>query len=592
MKMDLSKVKIALTSIKDTFLKYPVSIIALLVGFVLFTVVQMQDYDIQNSANYYLLNMLILAAEAVFALSTMLNIYAYKFGLNKVLHYLLGLFAILLPIGLILYFVIPDVNSYSILHGSFTGNTLRILMVSGLSLSAIFIFPFLLDSDTNKWWNFFFNFVSSSLISILYALVIFLGFSLALGSLDVFWKIQFHTNQYAILGFLSFFFVTQLYVLTRVKDLKNEVITEIPAFLITLVKFVMIPLIIVYTAIIYPYIFSFPFRAEWPANQSTYLIFSILALMYSVAIISYGLKSDSKEKTFFEKFVLVFNYISLPAILFWAYSLYLRIAESGLTINRIVLASIILLFFVLGLVNIVKKLTDIRIFLTSVFVLLFIMYFMPFTSFYWAQKDQINRLVAQAEKESILKEGKIDSESVVNLPSQISSTLNYLNLNHTLLNTKEILSQTLIDKLEINEYGYAKTLTSYAYYEDENVENFTVYYTNLDAPIQVPENYNYFISKNYYKDTYYEVEGIPANLRKKILDNLDLSLDTFEIATEDSNDYEKHYYYSKGDYSTKDFNSMLFEYDGKVFFVTSLNIVREGGVMTDINSINGYEFTK
>lgn len=583
------KLLLSLVKVKDTFLKYPLSIIALTVATVLFIMTQLKDYEGQNSPENYTLILMILASEAVFAFTAMLNIFNQKKNINKLMYIFLNCLVIL-TYGIVLLIGYPDIASYELLQGRMTGNILRIQIIVALSLVTIFIVPFLFDKNVNKWWNFSFTFVQSSLIATLYALVIFLGISLALGSLDVFWKFSFHDNQYAILAFISFFYVTQIYVLSKVEKLDVEEAKEIPSFIQNLVKFVVIPLIIVYTAIIYPYIFSFPFREEWPANQATLLIMSILALLYGVSVILYGTKEDSSEKKLFSKFVYIFNIISIPAIIFWAYSLYLRIAESGITVNRVALASIILVFFGLAIFNLIKKSIDVRIVISSFFIAIVVVYFLPFSAFYWSERDQINRLKTIAESYAIIQDGKYINATdgvFTNFYTQIE----YLNAYHTLKNAKADFSQELIDKLKINEFGYGKSIYYSSYNQDNKEETLEIvsYYNNSDIDfIKIPKGYTKFRTVSFTSyDTLYDYE-ISTELQNLMAERIDLKSGKFSVASEEV--YDKNAYLQKGQYFTRNQEDLYIEYEGKLYFVYTLMVWEKDGVIIKVDSASAYEF--
>lgn len=356
------------------------------------------------------------------------------------------------------FFLYSDFKSYDILKGEFTAGTYKLLVYLVLSGISLLITPFLKQKDDELWWDFTTTSAGKIVVSGLYSVVLFIGIAIALGALDQFWNIKFNQWQYELLAVFTFVLFLPLHFLSDVYDFKNKVEQQLPKFLEVFGKFILVPLIVVYMGILYPYMFSFPFKSEWPNNQATFIILAMLSMIYSVMYIFWRTKVGDRNYRFITIFIKLTNLISIPTILFWMYSLWLRVQAYGWTINRLMLMTLIFWFLFTSFYLTLAKYRDIRIILLSLIFFISLPFYTPFLVFNISQQSQINRLISIAKENDIYQNNRIfigEKEKIAHSDEEMINTLVYLNNFHTLNKVKNIFSADLVDYMKINEYGYS-----------------------------------------------------------------------------------------------------------------------------------------
>ncbi|HVX92907.1 MAG TPA: DUF4153 domain-containing protein, partial [Candidatus Dojkabacteria bacterium] len=524
-------------------------------------------------------------------------------GWKKLVGYISLFVIVISSVYLIMY---KDILSYEILQGNFTGNAQKFAVLIGLATLSPFILPFIKEKDSKQWWNFTLTSVTQAIISGLYSVAIFVGMSLALFAVESFWKFRFFENQYIHLAFFSFVLVLPLHFLHKLYDLaKVQKLIELPKFLFILVKFILTPLIAIYTLILYPYIFSFPFKTEWPANIATWVILALLVMVYVGIALLYGVKEKSEDEKFKKLFVRATTAVTIPTILFWSYSLYLRINAYGMSITRFVLMSIIAWFLAMSITYLVNYKTNIKYFIGSFFVLIFSVYFLPFTSYFWAEKAQTDRLVKVAKEEGTLVNNKIVQGDKAKIDSHyydMQEMLTYINTNFGLEDLKTSLSQDITNKLEINQYGYSSMMNTQAEFPSDTTN---VFFKTQPDNVQSNDNLHIILDTasvsmptGYTKVIYYEQYNSKINIvdNKVIISGKTFVLNIDKNSTKlYTNPIYMTNYASSGNKYTSDVKIMTFNSsDNKEVLVVTdafYGIQFEKTEMS-LYAISGYVFSK
>jgi hypothetical protein len=310
------------------------------------------------------------------------------------------------------------------------------------------------------------------------------------------------------------------------------------------------------------------------------------------------LAEGSKERMSFERFTKIFSIISIPAILFWVYSLYLRIDAYGFSVNRIVLLVIILWFLFNALYYVLSKQKSIR-FMFEIFLgLMIVSFYFPFTAFYWGERAQISALLELASSSNYLEDGKINnfylsSKQSSGLDSneyRMSETINYIGNMYTLKRTEQYLSTDLAEYLEVNSYGYFKHRYYYSVHDfrdDDGSQFITIALLPEYYPqIIIPAGFKTIQQVSY---SNYGNSGKSLHLSEKNESiNIDIDLSRF-VFTDKFNEGSYKYY----DYSTIDQSLLSFELkDGSIFVATHLSGDSKDGVVIKVYSVEGFLFEK
>ena len=312
----------------------------------------------------------------------------------------------------------------------------------------------------------------------------------------------------------SFWFITEVFgaslflsLLKKPDDnLENY---EFPFIFNLLIKFVIIPLIIIYTGVLYIYMMKVLISMHLPKGLISHLVLWYTA--FSVAVMILITPFTQKDK-FFENFKKYFPYFSIPLIFASLFAVFQRTYQYGITENRYyVLISIFWLFFCMILY--IRKMNITGIFI-SLIVCLVISVYSPLSAKNVSNFSQSQRLKRMLVKYGALKDGKISkiTQKLNNSEgSQIYTTLQYISDNSTIAklnfkNEKGEVYSTLGDLekgLDVKESwkDYYYRSDDEGNYEERKVVTYKVKNSENAEIISDITGYDNFISyKNVYND--------------------------------------------------------------------------------------------
>ena len=284
---------------------------------------------------------------------------------------------------------------------------------------------------------------------------------------------------------------------------------EFPFIFNLLIKFVIIPLIIIYTGVLYIYMTKVLISMHLPKGLISHLVLWYTA--FSVAVMILITPFTQKDK-FFENFKKYFPYFSIPLIFASLFAVFQRTYQYGITENRYyVLISIFWLFFCMILY--IRKMNITGIFI-SLITCLVISVYTPLSAKNVSNFSQSQRLKRMLVKYGALKDGKISkiTQKLNNSEgSQIYTTLQYISDNSTIAklnfkNEKGEVYSTLGDLekgLDVKESwkDYYYRSDDEGNYEERKVVTYKVKNIENSEIISDIAGYDNFIS---YKNVYNE----------------------------------------------------------------------------------------
>lgn len=233
----------------------------------------------------------------------------------------------------------------------------------------------------------------------------------------------------------SFWFITEVFgvslFLSLLKKPDDNIENyEFPFIFNLLIKFVIIPLITIYTGVLYIYMARVIISMHLPKGLISHLV--LWYTVFSVFVIILITPFTQKDK-FFENFKKYFPYFSIPLIFASLFAVFQRTYQYGITENRYyVLISIFWLFFCMILY--IRKMNITGIFI-SLIVCLVISVYSPLSAKNVSNFSQSQRLKRILVKYGALKDGKISkiTQKLTNSQgSQIHTTIQYISDNSTI----------------------------------------------------------------------------------------------------------------------------------------------------------------
>lgn len=305
------------------------------------------------------------------------------------------------------------------------------VMVLGMGLFLlIFCAPFLNTSRNNlQFWLFNYRLWGRIAYAWLAALILFLGVAAVLSCLEYLFSLRLFRDQYTDFGIISFTFFFPFLLLTGVDtSFDSEPEADIAKPVYYLLEYLVVPLIFIYSLILYAYMVKIAVTQTLPRGRVAYLVSSygcvgIFTYLASIPIdVSKGRLLAIFRQHFFK--ILIF-----PTILL-AVGIIYRLQQYGLTESRYLLmlcliwfSSVILFSFIVGTKSFAKA-----IYIPLPFLLLLASYG-PWSISNLPAIEQSRRLHQILQQNHLIQDGKIIAGShKVSMEDQehISGILDYL----------------------------------------------------------------------------------------------------------------------------------------------------------------------
>ena len=278
--------------------------------------------------------------------------------------------------------------------------------------------------------------VGNQIITIGFALVLFLGFSAIIGTVDVLLVNLSHTLYIHAFVFSSAVFGVIFFV-SRLKG-KDESLENysLPKIVEVLICYILIPLILIYTAILYLYFAKIIFTLKMPKGVVSHLVLWYTAFSLFIIIMVTPITFKNKFAKFYKKF---FPMISVPLILLALFSINERIFQYGITENRYLVVILVIWLLFNMILYIVKN--DVKWVLISYIFAILIAVFSPFNLVTVSINSQNKRLERLLIKNGIIQNGKITNKNdkvSIKSKNEIMSVIDYFYNNTSELKWKKI----------------------------------------------------------------------------------------------------------------------------------------------------------
>ena len=409
-----------------------------------------------------------------------------------------------------------------------------------ISIVLFLLIPILKKKENKEKYlqSVFSNFV----ITGIFATVLWVGIEIILTTVNYLFfnsgdSLFFRLTMYSF-WFIAEIFGASLFLSLLKKPDDNLENYEFPFIFNLLIKFVIIPLIIIYTGVLYIYMMKVLISMHLPKGLISHLVLWYTA--FSVAVMILITPFTQKDK-FFENFKKYFPYFSIPLIFASLFAVFQRTYQYGITENRYyVLISIFWLLFCMVLY--IRKMNITGIFI-SLIACLVISVYTPLSAKNVSNFSQSQRLKRMLVKYGALKDEKISkiTQKLNNSEgSQIYTTLQYISDNSTIAklnfkNEKGEVYSTLGDLekgLDVKESwkDYYYRSDDEGNYEERKVVTYKVKNSENAEIISDIAGYDNFIS---YKNVYNEDSTNQENESEKykiILKNKTITINSKDEA--------------------------------------------------------------
>jgi hypothetical protein len=291
--------------------------------------------------------------------------------------------------------------------------------------------PYLGDKSVQNFWAYNKTLFLRILLSILYVGVLYSGLSIAIYSLEVLLEFDIAGVRYGQLGIFLIGIFGTWFFLAGVPH-PNQLTDEEKAYpkgLRIFVQYVLIPLVVIYIFILYLYMGKILIEWQWPTGWVANLVLSFSIVGILGLLLLYPIQDEDDHK-----WVRLFSrgyYIALiPLIILLMLSIWVRISEYGVTVNRYFVATLAVWLTAMVIYFLISKLKDIRVIPISLFLITLLISMGPLSAFEVSERSQLSRLEENLGKHGLLSEEGIIKKTDQEIPfydrKQISSGITYL----------------------------------------------------------------------------------------------------------------------------------------------------------------------
>ena len=297
------------------------------------------------------------------------------------------------------------------------------LLATGIIFFLLFLLvPLIGKKDEEE--KYFQSVVVDKIVTILYSIVLFLGLTAVFLTVDGLSLIKLKEQIYIEIWLFVVFVFAMIFFASKLKKVdENLEEYEIHKIFRFLIYFIVIPLITIYTGILYIYFGKMLITKSWPQGLVSHLIlwYTIFSLFIMIMVTPMT-KKDLAAKAF-KKY---FPFVSVPLLILSIVSISKRISQYGVTELRyfIVLLAIWLIFCMVS--SIFKA--RLSVILISLIAVVYISVFSPINNRRITIMSQNKRLERILIKHGLLKDGKLVKNSGLNENQkyEITDVLNYI----------------------------------------------------------------------------------------------------------------------------------------------------------------------
>lgn len=348
-----------------------------------------------------------------------LNMLSQRIGMGLIMEF----FAVVLLV--FLYLLLPDSEK------DFT-EVDAFLLIPTFILSHLLVsfIPFFGQKRELNFWQYNKSLFINTFLTAVFTGVLTGGVLLAILAVDQLFDFNFKGKYYfQTFQFLGIFGSCFIFLLFNEKGLKFlERVDRYPIILKFFTQYILIPLLIIYSIILYFYSAKILIHWELPRGWVSYLVLAYSIVGILAFLLVYPLKQDS-EKSWVKVFPRIFFYTLIPLIVLLFTAIFTRILAYGYTEPRyfVLILAIWLTFVVVYFVFFRKttiKFIPVSLFAFGVFSLM-----MPYlNTFSVAKRSQKTELKNILTENNLLEDGKINFNKKVSdlAADEISSKFNFL----------------------------------------------------------------------------------------------------------------------------------------------------------------------
>ncbi|SMO56839.1 DUF4153 domain-containing protein [Gracilimonas mengyeensis] len=287
------------------------------------------------------------------------------------------------------------------------------------------------NKDNHSFWAYNKSLFLRIIMSGLYTMVLFAGLAIALLSIENLLEFELDSKRYGqLFVMLIGIFNTWFFLAGVPKPLqltKKE--RAYPSGLKVFVQYILIPLVVIYILILYLYTGKIILQWAWPDGWVANLVLSFSIAGILALLLLYPIRDQDKNR-WIHLFSKGYYLALIPLIILLILSIWVRIDEYGVTVNRYFVATLAVWLTGHVLYFLWKQEVQIKVIPISLCVVALIVSFGPWGAFQVSERSQLNRFEHLLQTHEMLSPQNTVIPSQTALPlddrKQFSSIVRYL----------------------------------------------------------------------------------------------------------------------------------------------------------------------
>jgi hypothetical protein len=328
-----------------------------------------------------------------------------------------------------------------------SANGIRFMILLMSTLCLLSFAPYTVKGEINGYWRYNKSLIFGFAVAGLSAIALAGGISIALAGCDYLLGINVPNWVYEKLWLIASCFLWPCFFLaTLPEDFEQLQSAEIiDKFLESFIRFIVIPLVLLYMIILYLYAGKIIIQATWPKGGVAGFILGFSWLGLLSILLLHPLRNNEGNQ-WIGSYVKWLSLSILPQTIMLFMSVWRRVSEYGITESRYF--GIVSAFWLAGicLYFLLSRIKSIKAMAMSLCVVTFLSSFGPWGALSVSEQSQVGRLECLLKKNGILSDGKV-VKAVTPVPLEdqgsISAIVKYLNDRHGLRPFKDWFTEDL-----------------------------------------------------------------------------------------------------------------------------------------------------
>ena len=342
----------------------------------------------------------------------------YKIGLNLLAIILLLLYCYLLP------------EKFNPIHFY---QVVSIGIV--LFLSAFFVSFFKKENDVS-FWEFSKESVIQLFIAVIFAQILMAGLSLAVLSLKELFKMNIDGKVYGDIMVITYVLFGGVFFLANVPDKtkKFEQIYNFNKFLKVLGLYILLPILAIYSLILYGYLIENVIKWQLPNGYVSTLVSVLGVGGFLTMLILFPLRIEKNKIA--ELLSKYFPFLLIPLLVLMSVGIFRRLGDYGMTINRLYVLFLNIWLYGICIYLFISKANHLKWIIISFAAVLLISSVGPWSVYHITKRTMIKEIAQLLSESHLLKDGKVidnQDKSIIldpKLAEQLSEDIKYISSNY------------------------------------------------------------------------------------------------------------------------------------------------------------------